>query len=50
MNEDTNRIDPPDDDPDWEVCPLCHGEGGDIETGRGCPVCLGTGMQEWFGS
>ena len=46
MNEDTNRIDPPDTCID-EPCPECGGEGYDTETGIQCPECRGTGLANY---
>ena len=43
MNEDTNRIDPPDTCID-EPCPECDGEGYDKETGVMCTECGGYGL------
>ena len=45
MNEDTNRIDPPDTYID-EPCPECNGEEYDEDTGP-CPECGGSGLANY---
>ena len=49
MNEDTNRIDPPEHedegDIETDICPSCHGEGYDKDTGKRCTGCHGLGIR-----